>query len=113
MTKCYLKAKIRELESEIMNGRQAAKLAAKKIEELENYNARCKADIKAYNTIITGMIAGDINPCEWCEENADCERPIKGKGCSEWWLTFTLPDVKGEEQDDSEGVPFVGSEGRA
>ena len=95
-----------------MNGKQAAKLAAKKIDELEHYNARCKVDIKAYNQIILGLIEGDLNPCDWCEENADCERPIKGKGCSEWWLAYELP-VKEEDADDSEGVPFVGSEGRA
>lgn len=93
-----------------MNARQAAKAAAKRIEELEHYNAKCKADITAYNHIITGLIAGDLNPCDWCEENADCERPVKGKGCSEWWLTFTFPDVK-EEEDDSEGVPVVGATG--
>ncbi len=96
-----------------MNGRQAAKAAAKKIEELEHYNAKCKADITAYNKVVVGLIAGDLNPCDWCEENADCERPIKGKGCSEWWLTFTLPDVKEEDADDSEGLPLVGSDGRA
>ena len=96
-----------------MNGRQAAKAAAAKIEELEHYNAKCKADITAYNRIIVGLIAGEINPCDWCEENADCKRLVKGKGCSEWWLTFTLPDVKEEDADDSEGLPLVGSEGRA
>ena len=95
-----------------MNGRQAARAASKKIEELEHYNSKCKADITAYNKVIRGLIEGDINPCEWCEEDADCERPIKGKGCSEWWLTYSLPDAK-EEENDSEGVPLVGSEGRA
>lgn len=95
-----------------MNGKQAAKLAAKKIEELENYNARCKADIVAYNNIVLGMISGEINICDYCEENADCKRPLKGRGCSEWWLTYELP-VKEEETDDSEGVPFIGSTGRA
>jgi hypothetical protein len=94
-----------------MNGRQAAKLAAKKIEELEHYNARSKADITAYNRVVLGLIEGDLNPCDWCEENADCERQIKGKGCSEWWLAYKLP-MKEEEADDSEGVPLVGSEGR-
>ena len=96
-----------------MNGRQAAKLAAAKIEELEHYNARCKSDITAYNKIIVGLISGELNPCDWCEENADCKRPIKGKGCSEWWLTYSLPEQKEEEADDSEGLPLVGSTGRA
>lgn len=113
MTKNYLKRQIRNMEAELMNGRQAAKLAAAKIEELEHYNAKCKADITAYNKIIVGLIAGELNPCDWCEENADCERPIKGKGCSEWWLTYSLPAQEEEAEDDSERVPFVGSEGRA
>lgn len=92
-----------------MNARQAAKAAAKRIEEMEHYNAKCKADIQAYNHIVLGLIAGGFDPCPWCEENADCERPLKGKGCSEWWLTFTPPVVK-EEQDDSESVSIVGTE---
>lgn len=95
-----------------MNGRQAAKLAAKQIEELEHYNARCKADITAYNHIITGLIAGNLNPCEWCEENNECTLNEKGKGCSEWWLGFTHPTVEEVETDDREGVSIEGTEGR-
>ena len=94
-----------------MNARQAAKAAAKRIEEMEHYNAKCKADIVAYNRVITGMIAGDIDPCEWCEEHADCERPLRGKGCSEWWLAFTPPVVEEVGADEGEGVPITGSEG--
>ena len=99
-----------------MNGRQAAKAAAAKITELEQYNARCKVDIMAYNRIITGLIAEEVNPCDWCEENADCKRPIKGKGCSEWWLAYEFPEElkpKEEETDESKRLPLVGSEGRA
>ena len=87
-----------------MNGRQAAKAAAKKIEELEFYNAKCKADITAYNRIITGMIAGELSPCDWCEDQEECERQVKGTGCSEWWLMFNLPEMKEDATDDSEGV---------
>lgn len=95
-----------------MNARQAAKAAAKKIEELEHYNAMAKADIVAYNRVVTGLISGDLDPCEWCEENADCKRPIKGKGCSEWWLAFEHP-VEEAKDDDSERVPLIGSTGGA
>lgn len=94
-----------------MNGRQAAKLAAKRIEEMEHYNARCKADIKAYNHVIWGLISGELNPCEWCEDNADCERPLKGKGCSEWWLAFSHPEIEEENANDREGVSISGTEG--
>ena len=93
-----------------MNAKQALKAAAKHIEEMEHYNAKCKADIVAYNRIVLGLIDGSVNPCDWCEENAECERPVKGKGCSEWWLTYTPPDAK-EDADESAGVPIVGSEG--
>lgn len=113
MTKNFLKRQIRNMEAELMNGRQAAKLAAAKIEELEHYNAKCKADITAYNKIVVGLITGEENPCDWCEDKSECQRELKGKGCSEWWLTFTLPEVKEEQADDSERVPLVGSEGRA
>ena len=92
-----------------MNGRQAAKKAAKRIAELEDYNRKSKADIKAYNRVITGIIAGE-DPCEWCEEKPECDKE-KGKGCENWWLAFTHPFVKEEDADDSESVPVVGSEG--
>ena len=95
-----------------MNGRQAAKAAAKKIEELENYNAKSKADITMYNVVIQAMIEGK-SPCEWCEEHEECQHTEKDvKGCSDWWLAFTLPEVK-EDANDSEGVSLVGSTGRA
>ena len=87
MTKCFLKAKIRELEREIMNGRQAAKLAAEHIKELEFYNAKCKQDITAYNQVIEALIRGE-SPCRWCEDIEECQLEEKnGKGCAEWMLT--------------------------
>lgn len=96
-----------------MNARQALKAATKHIEELEHYNARCKADITAYNRIITGMISGEIDPCDWCEEREECQLAAKNNGgCTEWWLAYNQPSVK-EESDDSEAVPITGSDGRA
>lgn len=87
-----------------MNARQAAKKAAERIVELEDYNARCSADIKAYNQCIDGMIAGN-SPCPWCMEYPECEREEKdSKGCNEWWLKdidFTGGDV--DEVHEGEG----------
>ena len=82
-----------------MNARQAAKAAAKavkaaakRIEELENYNRRACADIKAYNDCIDGMIAGQ-SPCPWCAEYEECQLNEKdGKGCKEWWLKDIPPE---------------------
>ena len=93
-----------------MNAKQSLKLAAKRVEELEHYNAKCKADIVAYNRVITGMIVGDINPCDWCEEKDECQLEAKGKGCDNWWLAFTHPEVKEEAADDSERVSIEGAE---
>ena len=87
-----------------MNKRQALKAASQRIEELEDFNRRAAADIKAYNRVIDGMIDG-ISPCEWCMEYEGEDCPHKGEkvnGCSEWWLK----DVPFEEEsaDDSEGI---------
>ena len=88
MTKCFLKAKIRKMEAEIMNGRQAAKKAAEKIEELEAVVALQAQDIKDYNACMQDVIAGN-SPCEWCEEQPECQLQAKGgKGCPEWWLRY-------------------------
>ena len=102
-----------------MNARQALKKVVERNEELEHYNAKCKADITAYNHIIVGMIKGEISPCEWCEEYKECERKekteldgtIMGLGCEEWWLSFTPPVVEEVADDDSQGVHVEGSEG--
>ena len=97
-----------------MNGRQAARAAAAKIEELENYNRRCAADIKAYNRCIEGMISGE-SPCEWCEENrtGECTHQERGKkGCQDWWLTAVLPGIPEEGSDayadESTGILSAG-----
>lgn len=97
-----------------MNGRQAAKAAAKRIEDLEDFNRRCVADIKAYNKCIEGMIAGKC-PCDWCEENrtSECTRDEWGnKGCEEWWLMTVLPEQPEEGSDayadESTGILSAG-----
>lgn len=61
----------------------------KHIAELENYNAKAKGDIVAYNKLVLAMIAGGCNPCDWCEEKrlGECEhQECDGKGCDDWWL---------------------------
>ena len=96
-----------------MNGRQAAKLAARRIEELELYNAQCKADITKYNKCIDSVIAGEKTFCDWCEEQEECQHEVKGKGCKEWWLTFDGVNEEEDDADDSEGVHVTGEQGGA
>lgn len=83
-----------------MNGRQAAKLAAKRIEELEHYNRLSAADIRDYNACIDGVIAGQTTFCDWCDEQKECQRTEKGTGCEEWLLR-DQPVQTQEAQDES------------
>lgn len=72
-----------------MNGKQAARAAAKRIKELEYVNAMQSKDIADYNACILSMISGD-SACLWCEERPECQLKVKeaGRGCSEWWLRY-------------------------
>ena len=54
-----------------MNGKQAAKAAAKRIEEMEHTIAQYKQDVKDYNAVIEDMISGK-SPCSWCEDVGEC-----------------------------------------
>lgn len=79
-----------------MNGRQAARAAAKRVEELEYMVSSQSRDIKDYNAVVLDIIAGKT-PCTWCEENRldECEHASRGSaGCSEWWLRYSTPDKK-------------------
>jgi hypothetical protein len=81
---------------EKMNGRQAARAAAKRIDELEYMVSSQSRDIKDYNAVVLDIIAGK-SPCTWCEENRldECEHASRGSaGCSEWWLRYSTPDKK-------------------
>lgn len=71
-----------------MNGRKAAKLAAKRIAELEYVVAMQTQDIKDYNACIIAHIGG-ASLCDWCEDKNECQLEAKGgTGCSEWWLRY-------------------------
>ena len=97
-----------------MNARQAAKAAAKRIEDLEHTAAQNAADIKAYNQCIQDMIAGE-SPCKYCEEMRLCECPNPEKqdhGCQQWWIRLDVtPEPVEEGLDDSKGIHGAGSEG--
>lgn len=120
-----------------MNKRQALKAAQEYAEELENtiktqaenyesvidqlndFNKRCSADIRGYVSTVLGMIEGK-SPCESCEEHRlgecehkDCEMK---NGCDGWWLRTDMLEVSPPEQqkgvaDDIEGVLPTSSEG--
>ena len=92
-----------------MNARQAAKAAAKRIEELEDFNRRAVLDIKAYNACIDGVIAGACSYCDWCQEYEECDRPEKGIGCEMWWLKYNLEQIElkgddGADDNDTQGI---------
>lgn len=72
-----------------MNARQAAKAAAKRIEELEYFNQRASADIKRYNEVIGAMI-NHASPCQFCEDLEECRAAGKDTaiGCDDWMLSF-------------------------
>lgn len=84
-----------------MNAKQSLKLAAKTIEEQEDYIRRCVNDIRAYNQVIESLIAGG-DPCEWCEDHEECQLQAKGKGCEDWMLAMNLKGV--ESYDETEEV---------
>jgi len=75
-----------------MNGRQAAREAAKRITDLEFVVAMQAQDIRDYNECILSLISGD-SACLWCEERPECQLEAKGGkngllGCPEWWLRY-------------------------
>ena len=71
-----------------MNGRQAARQAAKRIEELEALVAGQTQDIKDLYAAIHDHISGE-SLCLWCEEYPECNLNAKmGASCPEWWLRY-------------------------
>lgn len=76
-----------------MNSRQAARMAAKRIEELEFFNRSAAATIKSLYQAIDAMLAGE-NVCIMCEDYEECQLEAKneGKGCPEWSHKYSSPD---------------------
>lgn len=89
-----------------MNAKQALKLVVKQNEALTDFNMKASAEIKHLNQCIDSVIAGEKTYCDWCEDQQECQRECKGKGCAEWWLMMNLPDQPEEEgdTDDSKGI---------
>lgn len=96
-----------------MNGRQAARAAAKKIEEMNVTLGFNRLDIVDYNKCILHMIGGG-SPCDFCEDIEECQLEEKGKkGCGEWMLRrqITPLDVNEGDEDASKGIFGAGQEG--
>ena len=71
-----------------MNSRQAAKAAAKRIEELEALVAGQTQDIKDLYAAILDHISGE-SLCRWCEEYPVCHLKAKNTAsCTEGWLRY-------------------------
>lgn len=68
-----------------MNGKQAAREAAKRIEELEFFNRSAAAAIRSLYQAIEGIFNGE-NVCLMCEDYEECQLEAKegGKGCALW-----------------------------
>lgn len=94
-----------------MNGRKAAREAAKQIEALEDYNRRASTEIKNLNACIDSVIAGTKTYCDWCEEESVCKLEAKGKGCEYWWLKLDLPELPEKGEGDGSAEIFSGSQG--
>ena len=91
-----------------MNCKQSLRAASKRIEDLEDFNTRASRDIKAYNQLIDGVIAGQMSFCDWCEDREECQLEAKerGTGCDQCWLMDNPPVKEAEEggTDDSTGI---------
>lgn len=76
-----------------MNGRQAAKMAAARIEELEYFNRSAAATIRTlYQAVDALLTGGDV--CIMCEDYDECQLEAKneGKGCRDWSHKYCNPD---------------------
>lgn len=92
-----------------MNARQAAKSAAKRIEELEHTIAQYKSDVQDYYKVIEDQIDGK-SPCPWCEDYVECQLDAKdGFGCHEWLLRFRKPGSQPEGGDQDGQKEKLGS----
>ena len=97
-----------------MNAKQSLKKASELIEKLEDFNRRASTEIKYLNQCIDSVIAGEKTYCDWCEDQEECQRECKGKGCSEWWLMINIPaddPEEGSAEDEGKGLLLTGAEG--
>jgi len=93
-----------------MNAKQAAREAAKRIEQLEDFNKRASAEIKSLNDCIDSVINGQMSFCDWCEERNECQLQAKGTGCELWWLAMDdRPSFQREEEADDSKTIFPAS----
>jgi len=78
-----------------MNSKQAAKAAAKHIEELERIIGLNISDIKQYNACILDMISHK-SPCEYCHDQEECRTAGKDLtiGCEDWMLRSLPPRME-------------------
>ena len=81
-----------------MNARQAARAAAKRIEELEHYQRMATHDIRQYNQVIMHMIQHG-SPCDYCNDLEECREAGKDVsiGCDMWMLKFADPEAVKKE----------------
>ena len=87
-----------------MNGRQAAKLAAQRVAELERILALNKRDIVDYNLCIMHMMDHG-SPCDFCEGLDECKGEGRDVtiGCERWILRFPKAgDPDGQEAGSSD-----------
>ena len=97
-----------------MNGRQAAKAAAQRIEELEARIAMDIKDIRTYNVCILHMI-NHGSPCDFCYDKQECQEAGKDLtiGCDQWMVgnIEIIHDEKEGDAVESEGILPTGAEG--
>lgn len=87
-----------------MNSRQAAKAAARKIEEMTVTMAFNRADIRDYNKCILHMIKHG-SPCDYCEDLVECQEAGKDVqiGCDDWMLRHQdISTLRGDGEDGQE-----------
>ena len=94
-----------------MNGRQAAREAAKKNAELERTIMHDVIDIRLYNQCIIDMI-NHKSPCNYCNDFEECQKEGKDVsiGCEDWVLRVYAITDAGSVSDDSQGVHATGEE---
>lgn len=86
-----------------MNAKQAARAAARHIEELEHQVRLNVRDIKLYVQCIQHMIQHG-SPCDYCEDRDECQADGKNvdTGCDDWMLKLWKVEEALPEQPERE-----------